>query len=120
MKKEEFLQMVKDELDTIKTTATKNEIQRLDFKIFDEASSELCIYGQMTSHCSSARAFELMPKKFEFFAGESFSFVPFSKISFREGTKFTALEKYLVMVDKKMHKQIIQYLKGEINVINLK
>lgn len=121
MKKAEFLQMVKNELDTIKAKATKEEIGRLDFSKFEHYSGYDCIYGQMTGLCNSKRAKELMPKVFnDIVSWDNYErYVSFSKQLMKKGNNYTALEKYLYMVKAPMHEKIIKYLKGEISEITL-
>lgn len=83
-------------------------------------SSIRCVYGLLTGRCDSPRALELMPKSFMFLTNFGACGIGFDNHSFDKGFKFTALEKYLVMVNREMHKKIIQYLKGEISEIELK
>jgi hypothetical protein len=120
MKKSDFLAMVQHELDTIKTNATAEEIDKLDFNEFDHCSSRRCIYGQMTGKCDSKRAEELYPKSFSNIGvGGSWDYKPFKTQNLEHGISFTPLEKYLYMLKAPQHKKIIQYLKGEIFTIKL-
>ena len=107
----EFKQEVQEELDTIKAKATKEEIAKLDFEGFNADSSDSCIYGQMTGCCVSVRANELMPKGYS----ELYKGFGLDKI----GNHFTRLEQYLCLVDSAQHEKVIQYLKGEIESIEL-
>lgn len=128
MKKSVFLEMVQNELDTIKKRATKREIGRLNILTFNHKFHDLCIYGQMTGYCESKRAKKIMVKTFENVVKSlkdcNSDFLSFSKQDNKTSKDlsygFTPLEKYLYMVKKPMHKKIIQYLKGEIININLK
>lgn len=117
MKKAEFLSLVQKELDTIKTNATQEEIDSLNLKEFNHTLPDLCIYGQMTGNCDSDRAKELYPKTFDYVADNEYT--PFSKQTFKKGNEYTPLEKYLYMVHEPKHKEIIMYLKGQINTIKL-
>jgi hypothetical protein len=117
MKKAEFLSLVQKELDTIKAKATKEEIGRLNLNTFNHTHTENCIYGQMTGNCDSVRANELGPKIYRDPPSRRYS--PFSYQSFKNGIFITALEKYLYMVHEPKHKEIIQYLKGDLNTIKL-
>lgn len=121
MKKAEFLQMVKNELDTIKAKATKYEIEKLNFRSFSHNLSNRCIYGQMTGSCYSERAKELMPKTFDDIDNtwDDWYYIPFSRQKMKKGEAYTALEKYLYMVKAPMHEKIIEYLKGETSEITL-
>jgi len=117
MKKLQFLAMVQHELYTIKTKATAEEIDNLDFNEFSHSSSYDCIYGQMTGKCDSPRAKELYQKMFD---DVCFSdYLTFRKHNMEPGENFTPLEKYLYMVKDPQHKKIIQYLKNEISTIKL-
>jgi hypothetical protein len=117
MKKSEFLVLVQEELDTIKRKATKEEIKNLNFKYFSHSMASCCVYGQMTGSCDSERANELYPKMF--CKGISGYYQPFSSQNNSKGTWFTPLEKYLYMVKPPQHEKLIQYLKGEIEIIKL-
>jgi hypothetical protein len=112
MYKIEFLQLVLVELISIREKATVEELDKLDFTNLKHRTSDNCIYGQMTGYCGSDRAKELFPKMFSFVDDGD-------KQDYRFGTSFTPLEKYLFMVNTDKHKVLIQYLKGEINIINL-
>ena len=123
MKKSEFLKEVQIELDTIKQKATKKEISKLNFDNFRHYSRGYCIYGQMTGDCNSNRAKELYKKNYCSIPISSYT--PFKLHCFVLGDIYTPLEKYLYMVATEdgnksyKHKEIISYLKGEINKIEL-
>lgn len=118
MKKEEFLKMVTDEIETIKVRATDEEKEKLNFGVFDHKDSRCCIYGQMTGYCSSERAEELMPKSFMKISNSSGRYAIFNE-DMMSGDRYTALEKYLFMVREKTHKAIIDYLKGNVKELIL-
>lgn len=120
MKKAEFLLEVKAELDNIKKKATKEEIGKLNFGLLYINSVSRCIYGQMTGNCRSDRAIEITTKKYSNIGnGNSFSYQSYA-IGKKGQERFTPLEKYLYMVGKPMHKNLIAYLKGDIQEIILK
>lgn len=135
MDKQEFLQEVQEELDNIKAKATKKEISNLTYKALMHDSPSSCIYGLMTGGCKTDRAIELAPKDYyrvqldevekdvwTILNGEnfySFEEQDFNKSSHIGYGDFTALEKYLFMVNPLKHKQIIKYLKGTLKTINL-
>lgn len=116
MKKQEFLKLVHDEIETIKKRATKKEIAKLDFSTFDHESGNNCIYGQIAGDCSSVRAKRIMKKSFRRLVAAyrvGYNDPLFSQQSFEKGRFFTALEKYLFLKESKpKHKKIIKYLKG--------
>lgn len=120
MKKEKFIKKVQKELDNIKAKATPEEIAKLEFKKFQHDSGSACIYGLMTGDCDSDRALEIQPKKYADIDGCGWdSGYEFEKQSYEKGTDFTALEKYLFMVERPKHKEIIKYLKGKTDSVNL-
>lgn len=120
MEKKKFIKKVQKELEKIKEKATKEEISKLDFNSFRHDSQIACIYGQMTGDCDSPRAVEIKKKTFKEIDGfGNNSGYSFKNQDFQKGKEFTALEKYLFMVDSTQHKALIQYLKGETNKIDL-
>lgn len=125
MKKSVFLIAVIAEIKRIKRLATDEEIAKLNFSRFEHWSSCDCIYGQMTGHCDSKRANEIMPKKFADVDAEHSTIhvnhkYKFSDQSFKKGTYFTALEKYLYMCPKTTHKHIFDFLKGKTKTLVIK
>ena len=62
MKKLEFLQDVRHEIDMLKKHATEKELAKLDFDTLDYDTAKQCIYGQITGSCGSKRAKVLMDK----------------------------------------------------------
>jgi hypothetical protein len=58
--REQFLQDVRTEVESLKANATQEEVGKLDIETFDPDSQKFCIYGQMTGNCSSKRAKQLM------------------------------------------------------------
>lgn len=121
MQQKEFLNLVLDELIYLKDNVSEKLLDRLDFATFEPDLHSKCIYGQMTGHSESVLANQLYPKRFELISREvtSEDFIPFEKQIFTEGTNFTALEKYLYMVDSEKHLEIIQFLKSEISTIRV-
>jgi len=120
MKRTEFLEMVKEEIEHIRANATKKELDNLCFSLFCHMSPFGCIYGQMTGHCGSKRAKELMPKSFlqHFFLGRD-SDLSELEIVPPGIANMTALELYLYVVDGLVHERIIAYLKGEVNQLEI-
>lgn len=58
--KKQFLEDVAKEAVALKKHATVQELERLDYSTFSATSESGCVYGQMTGHCSSKRAHELI------------------------------------------------------------
>ena len=124
MKLSVFLIAVIAEIKRIKRLATPEEIEKLNFKRFQHEKSDECIYGQMTGNCDSERARTIMPKKFDNIV-DSFNYknthkYKFKEQSFKKGTNFTALEKYLYMCPKTTHKHIFDFLKGKVKTLDIK
>jgi hypothetical protein len=115
MEIKEFMLAVREELDTIKERATKEEISKLDFTTFNKQLEKFCIYGQMTGFCSSGRAKEIMEKTFYRISAHW----PIHELTLGVFPLYTHLEYYLLHADRKTEKEIIQYLKGEISEIEL-
>lgn len=57
-----FPKLVIDEATALRKHATEEEISNLDFETLKPDTVNSCIYGQMTGHCFSARAKELIEK----------------------------------------------------------
>lgn len=58
--KKQFIEDVKKEARAIKEHATDFELTKLDFESFKANDPHECIYGQMTGHCTSKRAHQLI------------------------------------------------------------
>lgn len=120
MKKETFIKKVQKELDNIKKKATPEEIKNLKVKNFNPSSGFGCIYGLLTGVWNSDRAKKIQKKTFSNLQGyPNNSFVNQSFNQTNCGVGYTALEKYILMVDKKKNNEIIKYLKGKIETIDL-
>lgn len=122
----DFLRLVREELDLIKANATKEEISRLDFDTFNYENRGQCIYGQMTGNCFSKRASEIMGKKISTLDTDlpknnpNFNFDHFDPDkSLGVPLRYTYLEQYLFWSSSLVHSKIISYLKGEIDDIAL-
>jgi len=79
----------------------------------------------MTGTCNSDRARAIAPKKFADVDAENCSIsvnhkYKFKDQSFKKGTYFTALEKYLYMCPKTTHKHIFDFLKGKVKTLDIK
>jgi len=123
MKKLEFLTLVREEIENIKTHATPEEISNLDFNKFNPTIISQCIYGQMTGCCFSDRARELQPKIYNTdltCIGDTFRYIKYLLVKgeIQDYKDYTTLEMYIPMKGAK-NKQIIQYLKGERKTLTL-
>jgi hypothetical protein len=123
MKKEKFIAKVQKELAKIKKLATPEELAKLKFKMYDPNDPSYCIYGLMTGNAGSDRAKVFKKKQFQFVGqlpNSGKDSRKFEDHSFDKGEKFTALEKFLMMVEgKKEVKGLFKYLKGKTETINL-
>jgi hypothetical protein len=144
MKKEDFLRDVMHEIEMLKKHATKAEKNRLNFDELRPYNAERCIYGQMTGDCRTKRAHKLMKlscvRTFDLSdtdieKGMHMKTVlkhlngPFesqgwkgalsynSRLTNREWKYLSALEGYIQL--HLNNKKIIQYIKGEIDTLNL-
>lgn len=108
---------VREELDTIIERATAEEIDKLNVSTFHPDNSNNCVYGQMTGFSASVRACEICPKSL----GTNMSIDCVEEME--KGRWFTHLEMYLISAwkerDGKTCSSIVQYLKGEIQEIEL-
>ncbi|MCB1711875.1 MAG: hypothetical protein KDH96_05190 [Candidatus Riesia sp.] len=147
MKKSEFLTSVAQEIEGIKNTATKEELERLDISRFNPENASRCIYGLITGDCLSERAKEIMDascvrmcesengasdfvdKSFtaskssingEYDSEKSWKGLGDSYWSLRINrfTYLSALEAYICMKGAKVA-HIIKYLRGEVDALEL-
>lgn len=125
MTNDDFMKSVMDELQNIKNNATQEEISKLNLYEFNPTISDGCIYGQLTGNCFSRRSRELMElgsvKSFSEDL-DSFNNIKMSRpkiINSASSRAFTALEFYICHVPKNMHTSMFQFLKGEIETIEL-
>jgi len=136
--KEQFLADVMHEINMLKQHATQEEISRLDISTFDHTRVVECIYGQMTHSCMSSRAKELMDlacvrvldvkvgvdsidgcdiESSEFNINGEYSGQTWASIG-RNFSYLSALEGYICTKNANIE-GIIQYLKGEIDTLEL-
>lgn len=132
----EFKSLVIDEAVKLKAAATKDELSKLDFENLDGNSSYRCIYGQITGHCYSKRASQLLTQcamgvvhKSDTFKKDDFRAILKSDIrpmavqydTFYENWSdrcFSAIELSLFdMIE--WHKPLIDFLKGETDTLVL-
>ena len=127
------------EAQALRKHATNEELAKLDYLRLDAAHTERCIYGQMTGHCLSARAAELIeactPRYFRQSAIDDTTRAPIRTIAkaangttvenFRRarttsyGTAhFSAIEAYISWKGAKI-KNLVNYLRGETNKLIL-
>lgn len=141
IKKSEFLEDVRHEIEMLREHASLKEIAKLNLSKFNAMNREECIYGQMTGSCESSRAKTLMSKACirtfnigstsgtEELNGETFSSISkfingeYSKKDIwnqksvlggynRDFYYLSALEGYITLKNAKI-KNILDYLQGK-------
>lgn len=116
--------LVLQEIDNLKIHATQDEIAKLDFTTFKPFKADRCIYGQMTGSCFSDRATSLLnlcavPYSYYTSSYERYLREPdFRRKPGDWQRGFSALEFYVDSIYDG-NEQIIAYLKGEIQTLNL-
>jgi hypothetical protein len=116
--RKEFEGFVKNEADGIRKYASSEEINRLDFTRIAPKSKSLCIYGQMTGDCYSARAYELLNLCTKPYSRTAHMVVKTRVESFETPRDFSPIETYLCFADPKI-KNLVAYIKGESNKLVL-
>ena len=116
---EELTQEVVKELTLIKQHATPEQISRLDLDVLMPDSPENCIYGQMTGFCYGKEADKLI-RKCVTIVTRSGDLIPDDAFELRKQENyFTALEMYIFHAEEFTLADIIKFLKGEIDTIDL-
>lgn len=126
----------------LRKNATADELDHLDFESFNPGSDTDCIYGQMIGYCRRPRAVELIRKcatrivkvvnpdvgngngldnvscELAFGAKETFERRTKDKPFWGEVNYFSPIETYIAQ-DGADNKQLIAYLRGEIETLDL-
>ena len=122
MTKEQFLKIVKKEIDGIKEYTTDEEKKALKYECFVASDMHYCIYGQMTGHCNNLRALEILR-----LSSINHSTYHLLKLNCQEISNIeekpkwdnhgsdSPLEAFLMKCDSSTHKDIINYIKGNIS-----
>lgn len=116
MHKDVFIQEVQAELVQLRNTITPEQIQKLKPEEFEHYSSMDCVYGLLEINWQDRN------QQYKYITHNGMSgetFVPFQEHDFTEGENRTALEKYLYMIERNNQLEILKYIKGEINEIDL-
>jgi Rad3-related DNA helicase len=115
---DELKALVIDEATKLREHATQEERDRLDLNRLDPSDIKMCIYGQMTGDCYSARTAELLGLCARPYSGVTDMFYPpldgfIILESGMRSTKcdFTAIECYITS-ERESIKNLINYLKG--------
>lgn len=117
----ELIELVKEEASKLKKFATKEELDRLDFKRIDPMSGFDCIYGQMTGSCFSTRALELVQKCAIPYSSSIYMFSE-PKLKFNEEyfRSYSPIEYFIYNTNMYNNKILIDYLKGKRKTLRLK
>lgn len=130
---QQLVDEVVKEATKLRDTATAEELELLDFDEFDPLDVESCVYGQMTSECTSRRAVRLIRScatKILFAAGgtpceASCSLEHCSKKDFESERRigivshyFSPIEIYIAQ-DEADSKHLIDFLKGNVDTLDL-
>lgn len=122
MTEESLLELVAQEAAAIRKHAIKSELDQLDFNELDPEAADSCIYGQMTGNCFNTRAKELLTLCAVPFSGSIIYLSPVGDRAFYEDMyltrDFSALEYYITQPYAK-NAELIAYLKGETDTLNL-
>lgn len=140
--KEQFLQDVRTEVESLKANATPEEVANLNIKTFDFDNQDNCIYGQMTGSCESVRAKELMDKAcvrvtnvikwgmrdrtFEAFkdningeyTGQTWGHDR-TDGTYQRSYSHLSMVEYYISLDGSSPENIMKYLKGEVETLEL-
>jgi hypothetical protein len=127
MTMEKLKPLVRREAEKLKGFATKEELSRLSLESLDSDDVRYCIYGQITGHCASARAVELLnlcakpyslgllkyePTRKRVFKRKDCYFVPLDPT-------YSAIEFFICHADKEALAALIAYLKGETEILDI-
>lgn len=134
MKKEDLLilkDLVRGEAAKLREVITKKEAVNLDFNYLDGQSMNQCVYGQLTGYCFSARAQNLIlkccqqvytPNKEQMYELKNaiLNGKPHKVVSKnRHESYYSPIEKWLIVSTKKAQKNLIQYLKKEVDTLDI-
>jgi len=106
------IEQVKQEIENIKKFATKEQKDRLNFRYFSPMIADKCIYGLMTGDCRSKESNLLISKCIDYKVEPRFMRCNL------EHKNMTQLELY-IQLEREYNKNIIEYIKGETNKLEL-
>jgi hypothetical protein len=125
MNQEKFKDMVRNEINCLKASATSSEITRLEDGWtkgqFNHAKMDSCILGLMTGDCMSARSLQLLTKEFNDIHEKDLpsdhptrlqTKVKASYHSWKRGNNYTALEKWMYIAEYSEIQNVVSYLIG--------
>lgn len=115
MKPKKVIKHVMKEINAIKKHATKEQIDKLNFKELRPSEYNNCIYGQMTGNCESKASLKLIRKcctRTVDAIGDLFQGSYTASRSKRTNENFSLLERFIYM-ESQNNEDIIAYLRGE-------
>jgi hypothetical protein len=122
MEKKMFKQLVIKELNHLRENVPVEMLSELNVETLKPDSYKNCLYGQLTTNSKQmSYKNDLYPKSFELISEIFYNtnFIKFKDQDFSKGDRFTALEKYLYMVNSSKHKEIIDFIKKDSNKISI-
>ncbi len=105
------LDFAMEDLISIKSKVTADELSRLNIDTFNPSSSTKCLLGQLTYHCNNSRAHKLVTKRYKHHYSEKDNETP--------GDHSSAIEQYLIVCTVPGEKAVINYILGKIETIDL-
>lgn len=125
--------LVTMEAKKLKSIATKDELNLLDFDRLDPECRSSCIYGQMTGNCNSSRAIDLIkksctqvytkgPDAINTFNGVKLNGKPNNSRVGHNIAYFSPIEIFIYKHENREqnNKILIEFLKGETKTLNFK
>lgn len=128
-----FTKIVIEEAKALRKHASEVEISKLDFNTLNPNSVTSCIYGQMTGHCYSPRAVELIENSCKRvyttnggFAESKLNGSPVGKFRRNDGkallfglntTYWSPIELFITKATLKQKSSLIKFIKGEIKTL---
>lgn len=123
--------LVRGEAAKLREVITKKEASKLDFQTLDGENKDRCIYGQLTGYCFSNRAANLILKCCERVYIPNTKYCDELKNAKLNGephkvkadrryeSYYSPIEKWLRVSTKKAQKNLIQYLKKEVDTLDI-
>lgn len=129
-----LIDLVKEEAAKLREALKPSEAAKLDFSELDGESKFRCIYGQATGNCESGRAITLIKKccsRVYDATRTTINEAPLNgkptkdNISPKVGmfsvnrNHFSPIEKFILLAGKRRNKKLIQYLRKEIDTLDI-
>ena len=133
-----MIDLVKEEAANLKKLATAEELQKLDIHILNHDNIYNCIYGQMTGHCHSRRAADLIinccPRVYDatndgnlnieraVLNGKPSKDIIWSREEDRWSRRehYSPIETFLFPSSRQQKESLVSYLKGEVETLDIR